>query len=104
MPPNSPRLYTKRRRLSWPLRAAAVLLLLTALVGPAAAPAAANPIEDALQAIENAKNRIQQLIQQQDQTQQQREQKKEELRATPDEKESRRAMPSSASSASCTRP
>ena len=80
MPPNSLRPYTTRRRLSWPLRAAAMLLMLTALVGPAAAPAAANPIDDALQAIENAKNRIQQLIQQQDQTQQQREQKKEELR------------------------
>ena len=57
-----------------------MLLLLTALVGPAAAPVAANPIEEAKQAIENARNRIQQLIQQQDETQQQREQKKEELR------------------------
>ena len=56
-----------------------MLLLLTALVGPAAAPVAANPIEDALKAIENAKNRIQQLTQQQEQTQQQREQKEAEL-------------------------
>ena len=80
MPPNSPRLYTERRRLSWPLRAAAMLLLLTVLVGPAAAPAAANPIEEAQKAIENARNRIQQLIQQKDETQQQREQKEAELR------------------------
>ena len=56
-----------------------MLLLLTALVGPAAAPVAANPIEDALKAIENAKNRIQQLTHQQEQTQQQREQKEAEL-------------------------
>ena len=79
MPPNVRRPYTTRRRLSWSLRAAAMLLLLTALVSPAAAPAAANPIEDALQAIENAKNRIQQLTQQKEQTQQQREQKEAEL-------------------------
>ena len=90
MPPDSSRPYSTRRRLSWPLRAAAVLLLLTALIGPAAAPVAANPIEDALQAIENAKNRIQQLIQQQDQTQQQREQKKEELEQLQREGESAR--------------
>ena len=90
MPPNSLRPYTTRRRLSWPLRAAAMLLLLTALVGPAAAPVAANPIEDALQAIENARNRIQQLIQQKDQTQQQREQKEAELRQLRREGESAR--------------
>ena len=79
MPPNLSRPYSTRRRLSWPLRAASVLLLLTALIGPTAAPVAANPIEDALQAIENAKNRIQQLTQQKEQTQQQREQKEAEL-------------------------
>ena len=80
MLPSSRQPYTTRRRLSWPLRAAAVLLLLTALVGPAAAPAAANPIEDALKAIENAKNQIQQLTQQKEQTQQQRQETEAELR------------------------
>ena len=90
MPPNSRQPYTTRRRLSWPLRAAAMLLLLTALVGPAAAPVAANPIEDALKAIENAKNRIQQLTQQQEQTQQQREQKEAELQQLQREGESAR--------------
>ena len=67
-----------------------MLLLLTALVGPAAAPVAANPIEDALKAIENAKNRIQQLTQQQEQTQQQREQKEAELQQLQREGESAR--------------
>ena len=90
MPPNSRQPYTTRRRLSWPLRAAAVLLLLTALVGPAAAPVAANPIEEAKKAIENAKNRIQQLTQQQEQTQQQREQKEAELQQLQREGESAR--------------
>ena len=90
MPPNSPRPYTTRRRLSWPLRAAAVLLLFTALVGPAAAPVAANPIEEAKKAIENARSRIQQLIQQKDQTQQQREQKEAELQQLRREGESAR--------------
>ena len=79
MPPNLSRPYSTRRRLSWPLRAAAVLLLLTALIGPTAAPVAANPIEEAKKALENAKNRIQQLTQQKEQTQQQREQKEAEL-------------------------
>lgn len=90
MPPNSLRPYTTRRRLSWPLRAAAILLLLTALVGPAAAPAAANPIEDALQAIENAKNRIQQLTQQKERTQQQRQETEAELQQLRREGESAR--------------
>ena len=91
MPPNSRQPYTTRRRLSWPLRAAAVLLLLTALVGPAAAPAAANPIEDARKAIENAKNRIQQLTQQKEQTQQQRQETEAELRQLQREGETARA-------------
>ena len=90
MPPSSRRPYYTRRRLSWPLRAVAVLLLLTALVGPAAAPVAANPIEEAKKAIENAKNRIQQLTQQQEQTQQQREQKEAELQQLQREGESAR--------------
>lgn len=90
MPPNLPCPYTERRRLPWPLRAATVFLLLTALIGPAAVPVAANPIEDALQAIENAKNRIQQLTQQKEQTQQQREQKEAELRQLRREGESAR--------------
>ena len=60
------------------------------LVGPAAAPVAANPIEEAKKAIENAKNRIQQLTQQQEQTQQQREQKEAELQQLQREGESAR--------------
>ncbi len=84
MPPNSRRPYATRRRLSWPLRAATVLLLFATLVGPAAAPVAANPLDDAVEAakeaVEAAKNRIQQLTQQKEQTQQQREQKEAELR------------------------
>ena len=91
MPPSSRQPYTTRRRLSWPLRAAAVLLLLTALVGPAAAPAAANPIEEAKKAIENAKNRIQQLTQQKEQTQQQRQETEAELRQLQREGETARA-------------
>lgn len=91
MPPNVPRSYSTRRRLSWPLRAAAVLLLLAALIGPAAAPVAANPIEDAIQAIENARNRIQQLTQQQEQNEQQREQKEAELQQLRREGETARA-------------
>lgn len=90
MPPNLPCPYTERRRLSWPLRAATVFLLLTALIGPAAVPVAANPIEDALQAIENAKNRIQQLTQQKEQTQQQRKETEAELRQLQKEGESAR--------------
>ena len=94
MPPNSLRPYTTRRRLSWPLRAAAMLLLLTALVGPAAAPVAANPLDDAVEAAKEAaeatRGWIQQLTQQKEQTQQQREQKEAELRQLRREGESAR--------------
>ena len=65
-----------------------MLLLLTALVGPAAAPVAANPIDDAIKAIENAKNRIQQLAQQKEQTQQQRQETEAELKQLQREGES----------------
>ena len=92
MPPDSSRPYSTRRRLSWPLRAAAVLLLLTALVGPAAAPVAANPFDDAVEAakeaVEATRGWIQQLTQQKEQTQQQREQKEAELRQLQREGES----------------
>ena len=68
MPPNAPQPPAPRSRLAWPLRAATVLLLLTALVGPTATPVAANPIGDAVEvakeAVEAAKNQLQQLTQQ----------------------------------------
>ncbi len=90
MPPNAPRPHFTRRRLSWPRRAATVLLLLAALVGPAAAPVAANPVEDVIRAIENTRTWIQQLTQQKEQTQQQRQETEAELRQLQREGESAR--------------
>ena len=95
MPPNAPQSPSPRSRLAWPLRAATVLLLLTALVGPTAAPVAANPWDDAVQAAKDAfeatKNQVQRLTQQKEQTQQQREQKEAELQQIRREGESARA-------------
>ncbi len=72
-----------------------MLLLLTALVGPAAAPAAANPFDDAVEAakeaVDAARSRIEQLTQQKEQTEQQRQEKEAELRQLQREGESARA-------------